>query len=111
MRRVIAVSVSLLLSGTMLVLTGVAQEPPSDTARKIVNQPPPVYPALASSLNLIGTVKLVVTVAPNGSVKNLDVRGGHPVLVPAAERAIYKWKWAPAKEESKETIEIKFHPN
>lgn len=110
MRRVITVSASLLLSG-MLVLTAVAQEPPSETTRKIVNQPPPVYPALAGNLNLAGTVKLIVTVAPNGNVKTVDVRGGHPVLVPAAQRAIYKWKWVPAKEESKEIIEIKFHPN
>lgn len=110
MRRLIAVSMSLLLSGAMLVQTTLAQEPQPDTTRRIVNRAPPVYPALASKLNLAGTVKLLVTVAPNGTVKSVEVRGGHPVLVPAAQAAIYRWRWVPAKDESKEIVEMKFHP-
>jgi hypothetical protein len=43
-------------------------------------------------------------------VKSVEVKGGHPVLVRAAQDAIYKWKWAPASHETREAIEVKFDP-
>ena len=49
-------------------------------------------------------------VASNGTVKSVEVRGGHPVLVQAAQHAIYKWKWAPASYETRELIEVRFDP-
>lgn len=91
--------------------TALAQDSPSSTSRKIVNEVAPSYPVLASKLNLSGTVKLMITVAPNGTPKSVAVVGGHPVLVPAAESAIYKWRWAPAKDESKEIVEMRFQPH
>ena len=95
---------------TVLHGSVLAQEAQPGSARKIVNQLPPAYPALAGKLNLTGSVKLLVTVAPNGSVKSVEIRGGHPVLVPEAQAVIYKWKWAPAKDESQETVEMQFRP-
>jgi len=49
-------------------------------------------------------------VQPNGVVKSVEVKGGHPVLVRAAQDAIYKWKWAPATHETREPIEVRFDP-
>jgi TonB family protein len=59
---------------------------------------------------LEGTVRLLVTVAPDGTVKSLQIRGGHPLLAHAAEAAVYKWRWITAKEGSEENVEVKFHP-
>ena len=70
----------------------------------------PDYPELARKMNLQGTVKLRVTVAPSGTVKSVETLGGSPLLVKAAENAIYKWRWIPTKEESKEHVEMRFHP-
>ncbi len=50
------------------------------------------------------------TVGPNGRVKSTLVIGGSPVLAKAAVDSIEKWKWAPATQESKELIELNFHP-
>jgi hypothetical protein len=55
-------------------------------------------------------VRAEALVAPNGTVKFVDVKGGHPVLVEAAQHAIYKWKWAPASHETRELIEVRFDP-
>jgi hypothetical protein len=49
-------------------------------------------------------------VEPNGTVKAVEVKGGHPVLARVAQNAIYKWRWAPASHETREAIEIKFDP-
>jgi protein TonB len=93
----------------MSLLT-LAQEAQSDNGRAIVSRVVPNYPELARKMNLEGTVKLQVTVAPNGTVKSAQAVGGSPVLVKAAEDAIYKWRWIPAKQESKELVEIRFRP-
>lgn len=110
MRRLIAVSLTLLLSAVFVDRTVLAQEAQPEGGRKIASKVLPVYPSMASKMNLEGTVKLVATVAPNGTVKSLQIHGGHPLLVNAAQSAVYKWRWVPAKEETKENVEVKFHP-
>ncbi len=59
-------------------------------------------------MSIHGTVKLLVDVAPNGSVKNVKVIGGHPLLATAAEDAVKKWKFEPASEESFGKVELIF---
>ncbi len=87
-----------------------AQEQPEAPPRKIVNKVMPVYPELASKMQIRGTVKLEVVVAPNGKPRFTQVVGGSPVLAKAAVDAIEKWKWGPAPAETKELIELNFHP-
>ena len=86
-----------------------AQQP--EGLRKVLGRVNPQYPELARALHLAGTVKLVVTVAPSGSVKSVRPIGGNPVLLKAAQDAICKWKWAPAPQESQEPVDLRFHPN
>ena len=62
-------------------------------------------------MNLEGTVKLTVTVTPNGSAKSVQAVGGSPLLIKAAEDAVPPWKWAPAPQESQELVVLRFTPN
>lgn len=87
-----------------------AQQEQSEGGRKVVIRIMPHYPEMARTLNLRGSVKAEAVVKPNGQVKSVDVRGGHPILVRAAEDAIYKWKWEPAARETREPIEVRFDP-
>jgi len=61
-------------------------------------------------MNLKGVVRIEAIVGPNGVVKSVEVKGGHPMLVQAAESAIQKWKWEPETHETKEPIEVDFDP-
>jgi TonB family protein len=70
----------------------------------------PFYPDLARKMNITGVVKVEVTVAPNGTVKEARVVGGHPVLATAALDAAKKWRFEPAGAESSGVIEFKFEP-
>ena len=70
----------------------------------------PVYPDLARKMNITGTVKVEVVVAPNGTVKGVRVVGGHPVLASAALEAVKKWRFEPAPVESTGVIDFKFEP-
>jgi TonB family protein len=78
--------------------------------RKVKSKVPPTYPEIARKIGLTGTVKLQVVVAPNGSVKETKVIGGHPILVTAAVDAVKKWKFDTASGESTGTVEFRFEP-
>jgi len=85
-----------------------AQE--SAAKRKILEHAAPAYPSLARNMALEGVVKVEALVAPDGSVKTADIKGGHPVLAQAAVNAVRRWRWEPAAHESHEMVEIKFFP-
>jgi TonB family protein len=78
--------------------------------RKVKSRVPPVYPVLARQANISGVVRVEVTVAPDGNVKDPKVLGGHPLLVGAALDALKKWRFEPAAQETTGTIEFKFAP-
>ena len=102
----------LLLGGLVAVPTKVcfAQDQQSTSTRKVIKQVVPMYPQMARSMNLIGTVKLEVLVQPNGSVKSIQVKGGSPLLVESAQSAVRGWKWEKADRETTELIEFHFKP-
>jgi TonB family protein len=78
--------------------------------RRAKSRVQPFYPDLARKMNITGTVKIEVTVAANGSVKEARVVGGHPVLANSALDAARKWRFEPAPAESTGVIEFKFEP-
>ena len=52
-------------------------------SRKVKTKVAPAYPEIARRMNITGVVKVQITVAANGSVKNAKLVGGHPVLANA----------------------------
>jgi TonB family protein len=85
-----------------------AQE--ADSARKVLIKTQAVYPTLARSMNIHGVVKIEALVLPNGVVKSVEVKGGHPLLTQSAVTAVGHWKFESAAHQTKELIEIKFDP-
>ena len=78
--------------------------------RRAKSKVQPAYPDLARKMSIAGTVKIEVVVAPNGTVKEARVVGGHPVLANAALDAAKKWRFDPAPAESSGVIDFKFEP-
>jgi TonB family protein len=103
--------VGVMVLGTMVFSPSfsLAQDQP-EVARKIASRVVPEYPELARKMQITGTVRVEVTVGPNGKSKFTQVVGGSPVLAKAAVDAVEKWKWAPGPQETKELIELNFHP-
>ena len=110
MQRWIAITLLVLSQVGMFSNPSAWAEQP-EVHRKVLSRVAPRYPDLARRINLEGAVKLMVTVAPNGSAKSVQVMGGSPLLVKAAQDAVYGWKWAPAPQESQELVELRFNPN
>jgi protein TonB len=66
------------------------------TAAKIINpRKEPVYPPLAKQTRIFGTVKLHAIIAKDGSIQQLEVVSGHPLLVQAALDAVRQWRYSP----------------
>jgi len=82
-----------------------ADEPPP---RKVTKKITPVYSAIAQKAKLTGTVKLLVAVAADGTVKNVRILGGNAVLAASAEEAVKRWKFEPLAKESTEAIAVTF---
>jgi TonB family protein len=86
-----------------------AQQTQNDEiVRRAKSKVEPMYPELARKMHLAGTVKIEVVVAPNGSVKEARILGGHPVLANAALDAAKKWRFEPSPAESTGVIDFKF---
>jgi periplasmic protein TonB len=56
---------------------------------------PPIYPALASKARVAGTVVLEATLTAQGTVEEIKVVSGHPLLIDAAINAVKQWRYEP----------------
>jgi TonB family protein len=87
------------------------QEPaPEPIARKLKNKVSPIYPELARRMNIVGVVKVQVTVDKAGAIKNTKLVGGHPILAGAAIDAVKKWRYESGPEETIGVVEFHFDP-
>jgi periplasmic protein TonB len=61
----------------------------------LIYQLQPVYPPLARTAHVEGSVVLAALISKDGSIENLHVLTGHPMLVHAAVEAVSKWRYRP----------------
>jgi len=103
-------SASLLLLGLSATIITPRAWGQQELNRRTKSKVVPTYPELAKRMSITGSVKIVVTVSPNGSIKEAKLMGGHPLLANAALDAIKQWRFEPAPEETTGTVEFRFDP-
>ena len=62
---------------------------------KMVRRILPVYPPLAKQARVSGTVRLQGVITKEGTIQQLQVISGHPLLVQAAIEAVKQWVYRP----------------
>lgn len=62
---------------------------------KLVRKVVPVYPPLARQARVSGTVRLIGVIAKDGTIQQLQVVSGHPLLLAAAMDAVRQWIYRP----------------
>jgi len=62
---------------------------------KVLRKVIPIYPPLAIATRTQGTVHLVGVIAKDGTIRDLQVIDGHPLLVRAAMDAVKQWIYKP----------------
>ncbi len=61
----------------------------------LIRQVQPLYPALAKSARVQGSVEFTATISKEGEIENLQLVRGHPLLVNAAREAVSRWQYRP----------------
>jgi protein TonB len=74
-------------------------------AGMLIRQTAPIYPTIAKEARVSGTVVLHATIAKNGTIKDLQVVSGSPMLQQAALDAVRTWRYKPYKL-SNEPVEV-----
>ncbi len=64
---------------------------------RLLKQVLPIYPSLARTARVQGTVVLEATIGKSGAVEDVTVVDGHPMLIGAAVEAVRQWQYEPAK--------------
>jgi periplasmic protein TonB len=64
-------------------------------AAKMVRQTAPVYPQIAKTAHVSGTIILHAVIAKDGTVQELTYVSGPPLLMKAAMDAVRDWKYTP----------------
>lgn len=102
-----------LLGGAVLVVvgTGIGAGQEVTTSRKVVKSVAAQYPSVLKRRGIGGTVKLRVLVSPGGTVKDIQVLGGNPILADCAVKAVKQWVFVSADKEENIEISVGFDPN
>jgi TonB family protein len=81
---------------------------PTGESRRLKAGPPPEYPELAQKMNIKGAVQVEASVRRDGTVKEVRVIGGHPLLADALAKAVMGWQYAPAAKDSVVVVRFVF---
>lgn len=71
----------------------------------VVKKVEPIYPPLAKTARIQGKVVLEVRIAKDGSVVEVKVKSGHPLLVLSAMQAVKQWQFKPFTSDGGEPVE------
>ena len=61
----------------------------------LIRKVQPAYPPLARQARIQGQVLLQAQISKDGTIENLQLISGHPMLAPAAIEAVKQWRYKP----------------
>jgi protein TonB len=61
----------------------------------VIRRVQPQYPPLARQARIQGSVVLQAEISKDGTIQNLHLISGHPMLAPAAIEAVKQWRYKP----------------
>ena len=64
-------------------------------ASQLIHKVQPAYPQIAKQVHVQGVVEFTAVISKGGTIENLQLVSGHPLLVPAAREAILQWRYKP----------------
>jgi protein TonB len=64
-------------------------------AANLIKKVTPAYPPLAKQARIQGVVRFTAIIGKDGTIQNLQLVTGHPLLVPSATEAVKQWIYKP----------------
>lgn len=78
------------------------------TTRMLLRRLDPEYPQELRRRGIGGVVRLQLVISAKGSIRQVSVLGGNPILAEAATKAAKQWVYAPASSETTVEVSIPF---
>jgi len=75
--------------------TGPVRVSSGTVAGMALSQPQPVYPPIAKAAHVQGVVILHAIISKGGTIENLQVISGPPMLTSSALEAVKRWRYKP----------------
>jgi TonB family protein len=106
LRGILAVAVLAAASAGLSVAQEVVQN-----NRKALKMVAVQYPSVLKSRGIGGTVKLRVQISANGTVKDVQVLGGNPILSECSVKAMKQWLFVAAEKDETVEMAVVFDPS
>jgi len=65
------------------------------SSANLIRMVQPAYPPIARTARVQGTVEFTATISKSGTIENLVLVHGHPLLINAAKDAVLQWRYRP----------------
>jgi len=75
---------------------------------RILKKVLPTYPEVLKRMGVGGVVRVKVTIAADGSVKDVEARGGNAIFADAVAGAVRNWKYAAGERQRTAEITVTF---
>jgi len=86
-------------------------QPDEPSGRKVIQTQQPDYPLVLKSKGIGGKVRLRARVLATGTVADVNILGGNPVLAESAAKAVMTWKYAQGATSTYEIVTFTFNPH
>ena len=91
----------LLLAATVGMAQDAKKVSTAEALDNAVTKVQPTYPASARQLKIEGKVDVEAIVNPDGTVDDVQIKSGNPILTRAATDALKRWKFKPFMADGK----------
>jgi len=100
-RTLITILLATFLLGTVLAEDSPKKVTKTEGLNALITKVQAPYPPIARQLKIEGSVELEALVTENGTVEQVSIVSGNPVLTRPASDAIKKWKFTPFTADGK----------
>ena len=94
-------TILLLAGGSLWAADPALRVAEADAKKAAIQKPAPEYPMVARQLKVTGKVNLDVLIADDGSVAEVRIVSGTPILTKPAVDAVKKWRFRPFQADGK----------
>jgi TonB family protein len=81
---------------------------PKENQPRLLKKVIPAYPEILKKMNVSGTVKVQATIAADGTVKDVEVKGGNAIFIDSVAAAVRNWKFVPGERQRTADITVNF---
>ncbi len=100
-------AVCLAFALSMLPASLSSQSQPENEPR-ILKKVLPTYPEVLKRMGVGGVVRVKVTIGADGSVKDVEARGGNAIFADAVAGAVRNWKYAAGERQRTAEVTVTF---